>query len=146
MQIPVRSRRVDAFLPFQEGRWLRWGLGRVEVSWHNIERLLGALFLTDWNFANFMNSHEQCNGRCPRDVFSHIPLLVWLIASSDKSYIRIGESVHISAWASTLLVQLDWAMRRPRFVGRVTGRIPRFLFCRGKRILIAIWGFVAKIC
>ena len=29
-------------------------------------------------------------------------------------------------------------------MGRVTGRIPRFLFCRGKRILIAIWGFVAK--
>ena len=74
-------------------RLLRWGLGRVVVSWHNIERLLGALFLTDWNFANFMNSHEQCNGRCPRDVFSHIPLLVWLIASSDKSYIRIGKFV-----------------------------------------------------
>lgn len=89
-------------LSFSKERLLRRGLGRVVVSWHNIERLLGALFLTDWNFANFMNSHEQCNGRCPRDVFSHIPLLVWLIASSDKSYIRIGESVHISAWASTL--------------------------------------------
>ena len=78
------------------------------------------------------------------DIF-RIPLQVWLIASCDESYIRIGRSVYISAWASTLLVQLHWAMRRPRFVGRVTGRIPRFfLFCRGKRILIAIWGFVAK--
>ena len=114
------------FSSFLKGRLLRRGLGRVVVSWHNIERLLGALFLTDWNFANFMNSHEQCNGRCPRDVFSHIPLLVWLIASSDKSYIRIGESVHISAWASTLLVQLFRAMRRPQFVGRVTRRSHAF--------------------
>ena len=110
----------------QKERSLRRGFGRVVVSWHNIERLLGALFLTDWNFANFMNSHEQCNGRCPRDVFSHIPLLIWLIASSDKSYIRIGESVHISAWASTLLVQLFRAMRRPQFVGRVTRRSHAF--------------------
>ena len=57
---------------------------------------------------------------------SHIPLLVWLIASCDESYIRIGESVYISAWASTLLVQQYRAMRRPQNVGRVTGRIPRF--------------------
>ena len=44
------------------------------------------------------NATVDALGMC----FSHIPLLVWLIASSDKSYIRIGESVHISAWASTL--------------------------------------------
>ena len=104
MQIPILLTPSWCFLS-QKERLLRRGLGRVVVSWHNIERLLGALFLTDWNFANFMNSHEQCNGRCPRDVFSHIPLLIWLIASSDKSYIRIGESVHISAWASTLYLR-----------------------------------------
>ena len=91
------------------------------VSWH-IRRLLDALFLTDWNFANFMDCHEHCNGRCPRDVYIHIPLLVWLIASSDKSYICIGKSVSISAWASTLLVQQSRAMRRPQSVERVTGR------------------------
>lgn len=44
------------------------------------------------------NATVDALGMC----FSHIPLLVWLIATSDKSYIRIGESVHISAWASTL--------------------------------------------
>ena len=44
------------------------------------------------------NATVDALGMC----FSHIPLLVWLIASSDKSYIRIGKSVHISAWASTL--------------------------------------------
>ena len=37
-------------------------------------------------------------------------------------------NVYISAWASTLLVQLCRAMRRPQNVERVTGRIPRFLF------------------
>ena len=70
------------------------------------------------------NATVDALGMC----FSHIPLLVWLIASCDESYIRIGRSVYISAWASTLLVQLHWAMRRPRFVGRVTGRIPRFFY------------------
>ena len=80
------------------------------------------------------------------DIF-RIPLLVWLIASCDESYIRIGRSVYISAWASTLLVQLHWAMRRPRFVGRVTGRIPRFLlFCRQLKLVISpIKGFGGKM-
>ena len=59
-----------------------------------------------------------------------IPLLVWLIASCDESYIRIGRGVYISAWASTLLVQLHWAMRRPRFVGRVTRRSHVFRFIK----------------
>lgn len=72
------------------------------------------------------NATVDALGMC----FSHIPLLVWLIASSDEYYIRIRESVHISAWASTLLVQQHWAMRRPRFVGRVTGRgVHAFLLC-----------------
>ena len=34
--------------------------------------------------------------------------------------------VYISAWASALLVRLNWAMRRPQSVGRVTVRLPRF--------------------
>ena len=68
------------------------------------------------------NATVDALGMC----FSHIPLLVWLIASSDKSYIRIGKSVYISAWASTLLVQQCRAMRRPQRVGRVTGKFPRF--------------------
>ena len=69
---------------------------------------------------------EHSNGRCSRDVLIHIPLLVWLIASRRQVYIRIGESVYISAWASTLLVQQCRAMRRPQSVGRVTGKFPRF--------------------
>ena len=75
MQIPILLTPSWCFLS-QKERMLRRGLGRVVVSWHNIERLLGALFLTDWNFANFMNSHEQCNGRCPRDVI-YFASLYW---------------------------------------------------------------------
>ena len=33
------------------------------------------------------NATVDALGMC----FSHIPLLVWLIASSDKSYIRMGK-------------------------------------------------------
>ena len=33
------------------------------------------------------NATVDALGMC----FSHIPLLVWLIATSDKSYIRIGK-------------------------------------------------------
>ena len=37
-------------------------------------------------------------------------------------YIRYTKgAIYIQAWASALLVQLDWAMRRPSDVGRVTG-------------------------
>ena len=68
------------------------------------------------------NATVDALGMC----FSHIPLLVWLIATSDKSYIRIGKSVYISAWASKLLVQQSWAMRRPQSVGRVTRRSHAF--------------------
>ena len=71
------------------------------------------------------NATVDALGMC----FSHIPLLVWLIASSDKSYIRIGESVHISAWASMLLVQLFRAMRRPQFVKRATGKFTLSFYC-----------------
>ena len=99
------------------------------VSRHNIERLLGALFLTNRNFATFKCSLGHCNGRCSRDVYLSTSLYWYgLLCNNDKLNIRIGRSVYISAWASTLLVQLHWAMRRPRFVGRVTGRIPRFYF------------------
>ena len=79
------------------------------------------------------NATVDALGMC----FSHIPLLVWLIASSDKSYIRIGKSVHISAWASMLLVQQSWAMRRPQSVGRVTRRSHAFRF----NLCLFLWDF-----
>ncbi len=71
----------------------------------NIKAFTWRFVLDESKLRNFQYSLEHCNGRCPRDVFIHIPLLIWLIASSDKSYICIGKRVSISAWASTLLVQ-----------------------------------------
>lgn len=98
------------------------------IRYHDIilRRLLDALFLTNRNFATFKSSLGHGNGRCPRDVLLPHPFTGMAHCVNKVSYIRIGDSVNISAWASKLLVQLDWAMRRPRFVGRVTGRIPRF--------------------
>ena len=57
-------------------------------------RLLNALFLALRNFANFKCCHEQCSGRCPRDVFIRIPF-----ASNSSLCIegglRIGGIKHI---------------------------------------------------
>jgi hypothetical protein len=53
-------------------------------------------------------------------------------------YIRYAKgAIYIQAWASALLVQLRWAMRRPPSVGRVT-RVPRF-FCI---LLFQKWDFL----
>ena len=42
-------------------------------------------------------------------------------------YIRYAKgAIYIQAWASALLVQLRWAMRRPPSVGRVMVWLPRF--------------------
>lgn len=37
--------------------------------------------------------------------------------------------IYISAWGSALLVQLDWAMRRPRNAGRVMIQAPALFLC-----------------
>ena len=41
--------------------------------------------------------------------------------------------LYISAWAFTLLVQLYWAMRRPRFVERVTESFHAFLYIHRRK-------------
>ena len=116
-----------------------------------IRRLLDALFLALRNFANFRCSHGLSSGRCPGICIFISPskLVCGIMDSSIVSIMRmsyLGWIVSISAWASTLLVQLHWAMRRPRFVGRVTGRIPRFFILpSAKSILIASWGFGGKV-
>ena len=55
----------------------------------------------------------------------------WCVKYYQSPY-KVGLVVlYISAWASALLVQTDWAMRRPQTVGRVTGTDSRafFMFC-----------------
>lgn len=47
--------------------------------------------------------------------------------------------IYIQAWASALLVLTDWAMRRPLYVGRVTGTNSHVFFvCVPKREIIMI--------
>ena len=69
------------------------------------------------------NATVDALGMC----FSHIPLLVWLIATSDKSYIRIGKSVHISARASTVaLLMTILEVCEVSISGTSNEEIPRF--------------------
>ena len=55
--------------------------------------------------------------------------------------------VYISAWASALLVRLNWAMRRPLSVGRVTVWTPTlFSYTRRNNLLTAIFGSLRRKC
>ena len=111
-------------------RWVTWKKVKwdrgIATYWNKKRRLLSALFLTNRNFATFKCSLEHSNGRCPRDVLFHIPLLVWLVASWRWVLYPYRERcIHIGV-GFDVARSLHWAMRRPRFVGRVTGRFPRF--------------------
>ena len=118
-------------------RWLRCGLGmgRCRDIIQSVYLALCSWLIETSQTSRIVMSNATVDalGMC----FSHIPLLVWLIASSDEYYIRIRESVHISAWASTLLVQQSWAMRRPQSVGRVTRRSHAFRF----NLCLFLWDF-----
>ena len=55
--------------------------------------------------------------------------------------------VYISAWASALLVLLNWAMRRPLSVGRVTVWTPTlFSYTRRNNLLTAVFGSLRRKC
>lgn len=63
-------------------------------------------------------------------IYAHPLLLIWHIANVYVSNIGIGGGVPLHIGVDlALLVQLYWAMRRPRFVGRVMRMVPTpFLF------------------
>lgn len=98
------SRRREAFHAFSRWEGLpRRGCGWELVSWHK-RRLLYALFLTDWNFANFMDCHEHGNGRCPRDVHIHIPLpLMAYCVLRYATYWYRGKCIHIGVGFDVVL-------------------------------------------
>ena len=93
-----------------------------EVGWEaqTCEKaFINALFLAYRNFANSkIKSMNMAMVDVPR-VYS-IPMLypymniVWML----------WLHIYISAWGSALLVQLDWAMRRPLYAGRVMIQAP----------------------
>lgn len=69
-------------------------------------------------------SHELCNGRCPWDVFINIPkglFCPFAPMGRRKEANPKGGLYKLIGVGSALLVLLQWAMREPRSVGRVTG-------------------------
>ena len=96
-------------------------------------RLLDALCLTLRNFATFQSLVKN---EVTVDVHGCVlfsPLCICI-------YMQIwGGSIYISAWASALLVQLNWAMRRPRSVGRVTGTDSRAFFIKVRDLILLIY-------
>ena len=97
-----------------------WEGGRGGKHRH-VKRRLSTLCSWRFRTSQLLNQvNEHCNGRCP--WVCNMPLLypymniVWVL----------WLHIYISAWGSALLVQLDWAMRRPWNAGRVMIRLPRF--------------------
>lgn len=85
---------------------------------------LGALILTNRNFATF----NLVKDKATVDVHGYVLYSHDLsVRSHPRGFFR-GFIINISAWASVLLVSTRWAMRRPRFVGRVTGTDSRASF------------------
>ena len=78
-----------------------------------------ALFLTDWNFANF-TCPGLSNSRCPRDVFLRIPFV-----DNGLSVIFNWELKHIGV-GYMLFVRWHKVMRRPQSVGQQHSSM---LFC-----------------
>jgi len=69
-------------------------------------------------------SYELCNGRCPWDVFINIPkglFCPFAPMGKRKEANPKGGLYKLIGVGSALLVLLQWAMREPRSVGRVTG-------------------------
>lgn len=83
----------------------------------------GALFFDVPNLANSpILSQNQSNSRCPFwDMFKACPYYTYFIIGvrGYLTYFGVG---------SVLLVLDRMAMLEPRYVGRVTERLPRFLY------------------
>ena len=85
---------------------------------------INALFLAYRNFANSkIKSMNIAMVDVPR--VCNMPILYPYINKVRILWLHIC----ISAWGSALLVQLDWAMRRPLYAGRVMIQAPALFLC-----------------
>ena len=92
---------------------------------HTYEKaFINALFLA---FQNFANSQTVAMNIAMVDVprVCNMPILYPYINKVRILWLHIC----ISAWGSALLVQLDWAMRRPLYAGRVMIQAPALFLC-----------------
>ena len=118
-------------MPSREG-------GRGGRHRHVKKAFINALFLAYRNFANSkIKSMNIAMVDVPR-VYS-MPMLypykniIWM------QWLHI----YISAWGSALLVQLDWAMRRPLYAGRVMIQAPALFYMNVTRKYhknCSVWG------
>ena len=89
-------------------------------------RLLYALIFDVPNLANSSKlSQSQSNGRCPfgicyRTYFLTAIAMHHCVECISRVYVKEMFLIHISAWASALLVLDRWAMLEPWYVGRAT--------------------------
>lgn len=80
-------------------------------------RLLNALFAAILNFATSHSARQLSNGRCPLGMFIY-PVSRVLFCMKGCGY---GYGTYQRGLLA-LLVRTEWAMRRPRVAGRVTGK------------------------
>ena len=79
-------------------------------------------------------------------------LTVWLRHWLNRSswlldtWRYVKGAIYIQAWASALLVQLDWAMRRPSDVGRVTGTDSHAFFVCIQFNLLSTQSLLQRVC
>ena len=86
------------------------------------KRLLDALFFDYRESRKFQIRHRIEAIVDVHNGMNHVQPLVY---PYDNKVHAVAYSVIISAWASALLVQTDWAMREPSIAGRVTGSATR---------------------
>ena len=116
-----------------------WEGGRGGRHRHVKKAFINALFLAYRNFANSkIKSMNIAMVDVPR-VYS-MPMLYPYMNIVWMQWLHI----YISAWGSALLVQLDWAMRRPLYAGRVMIQAPAlFLYgCNERKYHknCSVWG------
>jgi hypothetical protein len=87
-----------------------------------IKKRLLTLFLDCLKLRNF---HTIVKNVAAVDAHGYVYYPNWI--RPIYWYVLFG--VYISAWASALLVQQWWAMRRPQAVGRVTVQTLTLFFC-----------------
>lgn len=80
-----------------------------------------------------MHSHEHRNGRCPRDVYSHIPFIGMLLTTHlfgvvNSCVLIEGVCVSISAWGFDVARSTMQGNAKASERGTSNEEIPRFYF------------------
>ena len=133
----------------------RWMMQKSAKGWEEtlMRRVLivGIIYMIKaftWRFVldagKLRNFHNSVKNEATVDVHG-------CVITEPKVYLILlrytDGVVYISAWASALLVRLNWAMRRPLSVGRVTVWTPTlFSYTRRNNLLTAIFGRLRRKC